>query len=191
MRGIPCERPCVWHKNPPPTRKDWFVNAWEYVVAFKGSDSPYFDWESVAEPPKYKAGGAFRQRDSNGVRRRGSDYPTNKLARPRDVVYVTVGGGHLGHPLAHKNEAPFPLKLASHFVVTCCPKGGVVLDPFVGSGTTLHACRDLGRNGIGIDCRASQIELASRRLELPYQQRLDFMNDDHNRDTADADGRIN
>jgi site-specific DNA-methyltransferase (adenine-specific) len=164
-QGIRCERPAIWHKNPPPNRRDWFVNAWEYCLAFRPVDGrPFFDWQAVAEPPKYTSGGRFRQRDRNGNRRAGNTYPTNKLARPRDVVYVTVGGGHMGHPLAHENEAPFPLRLAEHFIRACCPLGGTVLDPFIGSGTTAHAAENLGRRWIGVDLRESQIALTGRRL---------------------------
>ena len=165
-RGGICERPCIWSKNSPPNRRDWFRNDHEYIVTFKKKPEsiPFFDWESVASAPKYSAGGAFRQRGQDGKRRRGSDYPKSKLARPGDVVHVPVGGGLMGHPLAHETEAPMPLKLAEYFVKTCCPPGGIVLDPFVGSGTTCHAAKLHGRHYIGIDVRSNQIELTRRRL---------------------------
>jgi hypothetical protein len=166
QRGGVCERPVIWHKNSPPNRKDWFANAWEFILAFRRPDvRPFFDWQAVAEPPKYTSGGHFRQRTTNGQRRRGSEYPQSKLARPKDVIRVTVGGGHLGSALAHENEAPFPEKLAAHFVKACCPLGGTVLDPFMGSGTTCKVAVNLGRRAVGIDVRASQVQLASRRLE--------------------------
>lgn len=163
--GLICERPCIWHKNAPPNRRDWFGNDWEFVLAFKRPGGGlYFNWEAVAEAPKYQKGGRFRQRGSDGNRRMGSEYPTNKLARPRDVVRVTVGGGHLGSELAHENEAPFPEKLADYFVQTCSPVGGVVLDPFSGSGTTGAICIKSGRRYIGFDVRESQVELTQRRI---------------------------
>lgn len=163
--GIICERPVIWHKNAPPNRRDWFGNDYEFVLVFKASANDlYFDWESIAEAPKYKNGGAFRQRTSNGERRIGSEYPQNKLARPRDVVRVTVGGGHLGSPLAHENEAPFPEQLASKFVLACCPQNGVVLDPFSGSGTTGAVALKTNRRYVGIDIRESQVDLTKRRL---------------------------
>lgn len=163
--GITCERPAIWHKNAPPNRKDWFGNDWEYCLAFRPENSNrYFDWESVAVPPKYKAGGRFRQRTVNGSRRLGNEYPKNKLARPRDVLRVTVGGGHLGSKLAHLNEAPFPTRLIEPFALTCCPIGGLILDPFCGSGTTLAVAERTGRKWIGIDCRESQTDLSARRI---------------------------
>jgi len=164
--GLACERPCIWHKNAPPNRKDWFGNDWEYCLAFRpASSTRHFDWESIAEPPKYKAGGRFRQRTVNGERRLGNEYPTNKLARPRDVFRVTVGGGHLGSSLAHDNEAPFPEGIVEPFVKVLCPRAGRVLDPFCGSGTTLAVAEKLGRKWIGIDVRRSQVELSKRRIE--------------------------
>lgn len=169
-QGLICERPCIWHKNAPPNRRDWFGNDWEYVVAFKSAaKNLYFDWEAVAEPPKYKSGGRFRQRAANGNRRLGSEYPTNKLARPRDVVRVTVGGGHLGSELAHENEAPFPEGLAEYFVRACSPKNGVVLDPFSGSGTTGAVAIKHGRRYVGFDARKSQAVLSRKRIRLAQQ----------------------
>jgi len=87
------------------------------------------------------------------------------IGEQSDMQRHKVGGGVMGHKLAHENEAPFPLKLAEFFIKSFCPPGGVVLDPFCGSGTTLHAALINGRCGIGIDVRESQIELTRRRLD--------------------------
>ena len=46
-----------------------------------------------------------------------------------------------------------------------CPPGGLVLDPFMGSGSTLIAARDSGRRAIGIDIREDQCEIAARRCQ--------------------------
>ena len=108
-----------------------------------------------------------------GKVRSGKDCPSYKVtkkydgvtkANPGNVIKCVVGGGVMGHPLAHENEAPFPLSLAEAFVRSFCPPGGIVLDPFSGSGTTGHAATEYGRHYIGIDCRESQTELAGRRL---------------------------
>jgi hypothetical protein len=86
------------------------------------------------------------------------------LAETGNVQRCEVGGGVMGHDLAHDNEAPFPLKLAEFFVLSFCPPGGVVCDPFVGSGTTAHAAVLHGRRFVGGDLRQSQIDLTRRRL---------------------------
>jgi hypothetical protein len=86
------------------------------------------------------------------------------LANPGCLIKgIKVGGGQMGHPLAHKNEAPFPLKLAQWFIRSWCPPGGMVLDPFSGSGTTVHAALSLGRIGVGSDLRLSQCQLGRER----------------------------
>jgi len=165
-RGGWSDRSVIWHKNAPPNRKDYFGNDWEFVLAFKKPGGrPAFDWQAIAEPPKYTAGGRFRQRTTNGERRLGNEYPKNDLARPRDVLRVTVGGGHLGSPLAHENEAPYPEALVEPFVKACSPTGGIVCDPFSGSGTAISVAVRLGRRAIGCDVRSSQCDLTRRRLE--------------------------
>ena len=70
----------------------------------------------------------------------------------------------MGSEYASLNEAPFPEKLAEFFVLSFCPPGGIVLDPFCGSGTTLAVAKRFGRESIGIDIRESQIALSGRRL---------------------------
>ncbi len=84
---------------------------------------------------------------------------------PGNVIRCKVGGGVMGNKLCHDNEAPFPEKLAELFVRSFCPPGGLVLDCFLGSGTVLDVAQAHGRNGWGVDIRASQIELTKKRLK--------------------------
>jgi hypothetical protein len=91
-------------------------------------------------------------------------YKPPTLANPGNVIACKVGGGLMGDPLAHENEAPFPEALAEFFIRSFCPPDGVVLDPFCGSGTTLSVALKTGRQAIGIDIRPSQIELTKKRL---------------------------
>lgn len=74
------------------------------------------------------------------------------------------GGGHMGDPLANLNDAPFPEKLAEHFIRPFCPPGGTVLDIFGGSGTTAKVALMHGRRAISVDLRASQSALTANRL---------------------------
>jgi hypothetical protein len=86
------------------------------------------------------------------------------LGRPADVVDCVVGGGRLGSDLASENEAPFPERLAEFFVRSFCPPGGLVCDPFLGSGTTGAVAVRCGRRFLGCDVRESQADLSRRRL---------------------------
>jgi hypothetical protein len=81
-----------------------------------------------------------------------------------DVLHVTVGGGHLGSPLAHLNEAPYPEKLVEFWIRSYCPPGSLVCDPFSGSGTTGAVAIRLGRRFLGCDNRSDQVGLTRRRL---------------------------
>lgn len=62
------------------------------------------------------------------------------------------------------HPATFPIALAKRFIELFTHKGELVLDPFVGSGTTLVAARDLSRNAIGFDINPKYIELCQQRL---------------------------
>lgn len=95
------------------------------------------------------------------------EYDPPAIANPGNVIRAEVGGGVMGHDLAHENEAPFPLKLAEFFVRSFCPPGGLVIDPFCGSGTVGHAAVIHGRRFIGCDVRESQVQLTAKRLAEP------------------------
>lgn len=57
-----------------------------------------------------------------------------------------------------------PLSLLDHMIRYACPEGGLVVDPFAGSGSTLDAARQSGRRAIGIEAREDYCEAAKRRL---------------------------
>ena len=62
------------------------------------------------------------------------------------------------------HAAPFPLELPSRLIRAYSFVGETVLDPFVGSGTTLAAAAALGRDGVGYDINAEFCAMAERRL---------------------------
>jgi len=69
-----------------------------------------------------------------------------------------------GHP------AIFPKKLAEDHILSWSNEGDTVLDPFLGSGTTLLAAQELNRNGIGIEISEEYCEIARKRLSTPPTQ---------------------
>ena len=87
------------------------------------------------------------------------------------VWYAPIVGGH--ERTCHPTQKP--LSITRDWVLHSCPLGGIVLDPFVGSGTTAVSCVQTGRRFVGIDISPEYCEIARRRVaEALLQPRLDF-----------------
>ena len=83
----------------------------------------------------------------------------------RSVLRVHSCHGYAEHPTQK------PIGIVSPLIEFSVPADGVALDPFMGSGTTLRAAKDLGRKAIGIEIHETYCEIAARRME---QEVLDF-----------------
>ncbi|MCX8015636.1 MAG: site-specific DNA-methyltransferase [candidate division WOR-3 bacterium] len=70
-----------------------------------------------------------------------------------------------------KDIAAFPYELPYRIIKLFSYKGETVLDPFVGSGTTMKAARDLGRNSIGIEIKKSLVPIIKEKLGFDSRQR--------------------
>jgi site-specific DNA-methyltransferase (adenine-specific) len=68
----------------------------------------------------------------------------------------------LGHKIEH--ETVKPLHLIEKLILTCSKENDLILDPFLGSGTTAVACKNLKRNFIGIEISEKYCEIAKQRL---------------------------
>ena len=64
-----------------------------------------------------------------------------------------------------RHECEFPEELASRVIRLFSPKNGAVLDPFVGSGTTVAVAKSLGRNWLGIDSNPKYAQIAQKRID--------------------------
>ncbi|MEM2130586.1 MAG: DNA methyltransferase [Candidatus Bathyarchaeia archaeon] len=73
---------------------------------------------------------------------------------------------YTGRDIRDKDVHPavYPISLPAHFIRLLTHKGELVLDPFVGIGTTLIAAKDLNRNAVGFDLKPEYIEIAKKRL---------------------------
>ncbi len=182
--GIKLRNPPIFHRVgiPGSGGPDWFRSDYEWIICASKGKLPWSDNTACGHPPKFPAGGnpSHQSRDGRvnkprpqreGDERRVRTYNPPEKANPGNVVWCHGGGGHLGSKLAHENEAPFPEALPDFFVKSCCPPGGVVLDPFGGSGTTLASAVSNGRIAHCIDIRESQADLMHRRY-LEAKDRL-------------------
>jgi site-specific DNA-methyltransferase (adenine-specific) len=97
--------------------------------------------------------------------------PAFRFSKATSVVGDVWRIGHQGNGRPD-HPAPFPLELAGRAVAILCEAtGGPILDPFMGSGTTLRAAKDHGRMSVGIELDERYCEMAATRLS---QEVLDF-----------------
>ena len=82
----------------------------------------------------------------------------------RDVWSINV------KPCKEAHFATYPPKLVSNCILAGCPEGGVVLDPFMGSGTTGIVANKLGRHYVGIELNPEYVEMTERRIGLEKSQ---------------------
>lgn len=76
----------------------------------------------------------------------------------RSVIYCRSEHGRAHHPTQK------PVGIVAPLVTYSCPVGGLVVDPFMGSGSTLVAARDSGRRAVGIEIEERYCEIAAQRL---------------------------
>jgi len=173
----------IWHKpNPmPESVTDRPTRAHEYLFLLSKSSRYYYDAaairEELAEPERVRCdqiggnkgkethhspGGMYRQDKQRGHGRRHNGFNDRQAngANKRDVWTVT--------PAQYKEAhfATFPEALIDPCIRAGCPAGGIVLDPFMGSGTTAIVAAKMSRNWARIELNPKYIEMAKRRLGL-------------------------
>jgi site-specific DNA-methyltransferase (adenine-specific) len=89
---------------------------------------------------------------------------TSEFGKRTNIWRYGVGGENYGHP------AVMPYQMAHDHIVSWSNQGDTILDPFMGSGTTLVACQKLGRQGIGIEIDPDYFEIACKRVEEAARQ---------------------
>jgi len=174
----------IWHKpNPmPESVTDRCTKAHEYLFLLTKKPKYYYDADAIAEPisgsyaSDKRPHGILRHRfyeNSKYVKAEMiaagvGEFPTDERATYRNKHSVwTIPT----QPYPEAHFATFPEKLVEPCVRAGCPKGGTVLDPFMGSGTTgLVALRE-ARNFIGIELKPEYIELAKKRMDVWVGQR--------------------
>lgn len=158
-RGLmrPSVKACVWLGAPECFRAQDRV-LWSAVDQHAADGSAARSARAVGDPVVASPSGQTvrRGRISDTARERGGVTPYNVLPMPN--TDSTSSGG------AHDHGAATPAKLTAWWVRYLCPKGGVVLDPFTGSGTTGLAALADGASFLGCEGYAQHYETAASRL---------------------------
>lgn len=98
-------------------------------------------------------------------------YLAKGLGSRPNSFYSAHPGMHVTGENATDHPCPKPIAWMEWLVQRASPFAGeTILDPFMGSGTTLVACAKLGRKGIGIELDPDYFDIACRRVEQAYQQ---------------------
>jgi len=150
----------IWCKdNPVPTQSTRYQNAFEYMfILSKGRPNSF---GKLQVPSKCAGMKMKKHRASDGKGHNYNDEGTYvvKPTKLRNNWWVNSCGSPVkGH------GATFPLQLASDHIRSWSNEGDTILDPFMGSGTTGIACKDLNRNFIGIEKVDKYFQLASDRI---------------------------
>ncbi len=168
----------IWHKKNsyPGKWPNRFRDSWERLLHFNKQRKfnmyqeavmvPVGDW---AKDRLAKLSETDRIRDESKV---GSGFGKNVSKWVgRDKVYPT-NVIHMATECSNRDHsAAFPMSLPTWFIKLFTQPGDIVLDPFIGSGTTAIAAQRLGRNYIGIDINEEYCQMATERL-MQNQLRL-------------------
>jgi DNA modification methylase len=173
----------IWAKpNPmPESVKDRCTKSHEYIFLLSKSAKYYYDSEAVkepyaseAEPPRDRSSEGYNESFTGGRWSAGTrDYYANGGRNKRDVWTVTT------NPYKGAHYATFNPELIKPCILAGAPEGGIVFDPFVGSGTTVATAIQLGRKGIGLDLSLTYLhENAKDRIEAEMLPLLTLIEQD-------------
>lgn len=184
----------IWEKPNamPESVKDRCTKSHEYIFLFSKQSKYYFDYEAIKEPAvgfnniapagskgtlrpngrlrkgnsrTFRGGGVYTKGQSfnNSVEITRESHGNNEnmtgLRNKRSVWTVATQGYKEAH------FATFPEKLIEPCVLAGSKEGGIILDTFLGSGTTAVVAKKHNRGFIGIELNPEYVEMAKRRLE--------------------------
>jgi adenine-specific DNA-methyltransferase len=156
----------VWHFEHGLHCRTRFSGRHETVLWYTKGDDYSFDLDSVRVPQKYPGKLAHR-----GARKgKPSGNPQGK--NPGDVWHIpNVKGNHV-----EKTPHPcqFPIALAETFIMALTNKNHLVVDPFMGAGTTAVAALKNGRRVAGAEIQADYIQIIRERIRLLEQDELRY-----------------
>jgi DNA modification methylase len=157
----------IWHKpNPmPESVRDRCTKAHEYIFLLSKSERYFFDHEAIKEPAKVSSEGirfgGSKYGDSNDPKhatKSGNVSKEYEKANKRSVWQVAT------RPYKGAHFATFPHALIEPCILAGAPVGGVVLDPFMGSGTTAMVAKQHDRHYLGCELNEAYKPLQDERI---------------------------
>ncbi|HLE75031.1 MAG TPA: site-specific DNA-methyltransferase [Candidatus Bathyarchaeia archaeon] len=162
----------IWHKKNcyPGKWPNRFRDAWERCLQFnKQKNFKMFQEEVMVPRGKWAENRLSRLSDTDKIRdvskvgsgfgKRVSNWLGRNLVYPTNVLHIATECSNRNH------SAAFPLALPTWFIKLFTQENDVVLDPFMGVGTTALACIKLNRRYVGIEIKKEYYELAIQATE--------------------------
>lgn len=155
----------IWHKpNPmPESVSDRCTKSHEYIFLLSKSSRYYFNSESIKE--KASPDTSVRDRDNTklnncpGRTKMGGLKVNDYEFRNKRSVWTIAT-----QPCKESHFATFPKDLIRPCIKAGCPVDGIVIDPFLGSGTTACVCIEENRKYLGIELNPEYIKIAQKRI---------------------------
>lgn len=173
----------IWHKPNcmPSSVKDRFTIDFEKLFFFTKNKKYYFEQQKEPmvtadiNPPRGSKGvigqsNSGRKKQDLVGRNDYTDFnsryipPKDYMRNKRSIWSINT------QPLKELHFATFPEELIEIPIKACCLENGVVLDIFMGSGTTAIVAKKLNRNWIGIELNPKYVEMAYKRIDKVYYQ---------------------
>ena len=159
----------IWHKpNPmPESVRDRCTKAHEYVFLLTKSPRYYYDQQAIAEPAAVVGGracGSKNDASRNDHDTTGTVRGNGETRNRRSVWNIAT------QPFDGAHFATMPPGLAEPCILAGCPKGGTVLDPFGGAGTTGLVAARHGRHAILCELNPEYAQLAGQRISDEWRE---------------------
>ena len=158
----------IWHKPNamPESVRDRPTKAHEYLFLLSKSKKYYYDKAAILEPAAWERWGKqtpVKIYRGSAIKARSKEEILEKFGGRGRNARTVWNIATQSYPGAH--FAVFPEKLVEPCILAGCPKGGVVLDPFAGSGTVGVVAQRLGRSATLIDAKPEYCKLAQERIK--------------------------
>ena len=155
----------IWHKpNPmPESVRDRCTKAHEYIFLFSKNKKYFYDNEAIKEPAKDwgtrdRTNGKYHN-EGTGLQPHSGLTKSYEKRNKRSVWSVTK------KPYKGAHFATYPAELIEPCILAGSEQGDIVLDPFMGSGTTAAVAKSLGRNYIGCELHEEYGDLIQKRID--------------------------
>jgi site-specific DNA-methyltransferase (adenine-specific) len=169
----------VWHKrnSHPGKWPNRFRDSWERCLHFTKERAfamyqeavmvPMGDWRhsrlrNLSDTDKRRD----NSRVNSGFGKKIANWVGRTMAYPSNVLHLATECGNRNH------SATYPIALPAWFIRLLTQPRDIVLDPFIGSGTTAVACVELGRDYIGIELDPANVEISRNRLQAVEPRQL-------------------